>query len=484
MTIAIQREADTFLYQQVIIMVREMQEASALRPGDKLPSLRSFSQKLKVSIPTVRQAYTELERQGVIEARPKSGYFLKASVSDTLQPKRVKLAHRPLPVRRQNLIEAVFEAIHTPGVVPLGVANPAAAHSSDKALARIMRQVLAKAGAKAVAYGPMDGFVPLKRQLAMRYLDQGLQVNPDEVLITNGAQEAIAIALQCVAKAGDVIAVESPAYFGVLELIESLGMMALEIPLCPDDGIWLDDLEQALKTHKVSACVFSSSVSNPLGSFMPDNKRERLVRLLESKNIPFIEDDVYGDLHFTEQRGTPAQLYSRKGMVLTCASFSKTAAPGYRIGWLMAGKYTAKAKRLKRALSCSSSLLSQWALSEFVASGEYERNVRVLRQVLKCHKERMIAHVNKAFPEGTRVTDPQGGGVLWVELPLGNDSEALFHKALEHNISIAPGALFSPSNKFKRCIRISYGVAWNEALENAIATLGRLCEKRIVTQKP
>lgn len=475
MAIAIQRSDSEFLYQQVINMVREMQSSGSLRAGEKLPSLRSLSQKLKVSIPTVRQAYAELELQGVIVARPKSGYFMNVQVSDACQPKRVKLAQKPLHVRRQTLIEEVFDAIHKPGVVPLGVANPAAAHSSDKALARIMRQVLSRAGAKAVAYGPMDGFMPLKRQLAMRYLDQGLHVSPDEVLITNGAQEAIAIALQCVAKAGDVIAVESPTYFGVLELIESLGMMALEIPLCPDDGIWLEDLEHAIEEHAIAACVFSSSVSNPMGSFMSDEKRKTLVEMLEDRDIPFIEDDVYGDLHFTEKRGTPASLYSKKGLVLSCASFSKTAAPGYRVGWLVAGAFSAQARRFKRALSCSSPLLNQWALSEFVASGEYDRNVLALRRILERQKCRMVALVQAAFPKGTRLSDPKGGGVLWVELPVGNDSETFFHRALGENISIAPGVLFSPSNKFKRCIRISYGIPWTIELENTIRLLGTLC---------
>ncbi len=475
MTIAIQRDDSEFLYQQVINIVREMRDSGALRAGEKLPSLRSLSQKLKVSIPTVRQAYAELEQQGIIEARPKSGYFMSIQMVDARQPKRVKLAQKPLQVKRQTLIEEVFAAIHKPGIVPLGVANPAAAHSSDKALARIMRQVLSRAGAKVIAYGPMDGFMPLKRQLAMRYLDQGLQVNPDEVLITNGAQEAIAIALKCVASAGDVIAVESPTYFGVLELIESLGMMALEIPLCPDDGIWLEDLERALDEHDIKACVFSSSVSNPMGSFMSDSKRKIVVEMLEDHDIPFIEDDVYGDLHFTEQRGTPASLYSRKGLVLSCSSFSKTAAPGYRIGWLVAGKFSAQAKRYKRALSCSSPLLNQWTLSEFVASGEYDRNMRVLRKVLERQKCRMVALVQESFPEGTRLSDPKGAGVLWIELPAGNDSVSFFQKALEHNISIAPGALFSPSQKFRRCIRISYGIPWTVELEKAIKVLGSLC---------
>ena len=476
MSIAIQREATEFLYQQVINIVQEMQNADTLRPGDKLPSLRGLSQKLNISIPTVRQAYTELERQGLIEARPKSGYFLRVDPLSIKQPKRVKLAARPLTVRRQSLIEQVFDAIHQPGVIPLGIANPSGALSCDKALARLMRQVLAKAGPRAIGYGPMAGYEPLRRQIALSYLDQGLQLNPDEVMITNGAQEALSIALQCVAKPGDVIAVESPCYFGVLELVESLGMMALEIPLCPDDGIWLDDLEQGLKDHKVAACIFSTSISNPLGSFMSEDKRKSLVALLEENSIPLIEDDVYGDLYFTEQRGTPAQRLNKKGLVLTCSSFSKTVAPGYRVGWLIAGKHSSQALRIKRATSCSSALVNQWTLAEFMASGEYQRNLRELRRVLKRNKERMVSLVLQSFPSGTLVSDPKGAGVLWVELPVGNDSETFFHRAIEHNISIAPGALFSASKKYKRCIRLSYGVPWSDEIEHAVGQLAQLCK--------
>jgi len=476
MSLVIERNQDQFLYQQVILMIREMQDANTLRPGDKLPSLRGLSEKLAVSVPTIKQAYAELERQGLIEARPKSGYFLKAARHNYQHPKRPKLSKRPMAVRRQSLIEQVTNAIHAPGVVSFGVANPTAAHPSDKALARIMRQVITKGGAKAVGYGPMGGYAPLKRQLALRYLDFGMQLSPEEILITNGAQEALSIALQCVAQAGDVIAVESPVYFGILELIENLGMMAFEIPLCPDEGIWMEDLQRAVAEQPIKACVFSSSISNPLGSNMSDARRESIVELLERHDIPLIEDDVYGDLYFTEQRGTPAQRYSKKGLVITCSSFSKTVAPGYRIGWLVSDRFSEQALRLKRAFSCSSSLLNQWTLSEFVASGEFDRNLRSLRQILRCYKDRMIAAVRREFPEGTRFSDPQGAGVLWLELPPSNDSEVLFHQALEHNISITPGALFSPSDKFKSCIRISYGVPWTDEVEQAVKTLGSLCK--------
>lgn len=477
MSLTIEKNNGEFLYQQVINLVNEMRSTSTLRPGDKLPSLRSMSVKLSVSVATVKQAYEELERQTIIEARPKSGYFVRPLQVAVVKPKRTKLAKKPLTVRRQTLIENVFEAINRENIVSLGLANPASAHPCDKALARIMRRVISQAGPKAISYGPMDGYLPLKRQIALRYLNDGLAVDSEELLITNGAQEAISIALQCVAKAGDIIAVESPVYFGILELIESLGMMALEIPLCPDEGIWLDDLKEAINKHPIKACVFSTSISNPLGSFMTNQKKKKLVAMLEKFKIPLIEDDVYGDLYFTEKRGLPAQFYSKKGLVLTCSSFSKTAAPGFRIGWLLAGKFTSEARRLKRAFSCSSPLLNQWALAEFIASGEYERNMRLLRQTLRLNKDRMVALIRSEFPPTTRISDPKGAGVLWLELSSENDSEELFYKALEHNISICPGALFSPSNKFKHCVRISYGVIWSDKVETAIKVLGKLCAR-------
>ena len=474
MSKAIERNSQQYLYQQVISMMLEMQASGTLRPGDKLPSLRKLSQQLSLSIPTIKLAYTELERQNVIVAKPKSGYFMKPNLKILDIPTRGKLGRSPTHVNNQSLIEQVYAALHLPDMVSLGIANPSSAHPCDKALARIMRQVLSKAGAKAISYAPTTGFEPLKRQLALRYFDYGLQLNPEEVIVTNGAQEALSIALQCVANKGDVIAIESPAFFGVLELIESLGMMALEIPVCSDDGIWVNDLVTAINKHSIKACLFSTSINNPTGSFMPDGKRKELVELLESHNIPLIEDDVYGDLYFTQNRGTPAQCYAKQGLVLTCSSFSKTAAPGYRIGWLIAGQFEAQARRLKRALSCSSSLINQWTLTEFIAGSEYDRNMHKLRAVLKLNKARMLACINDSFPQETKVSNPKGGGVVWVELPVRVDSEQLFHLAIEKNISIAPGIIFSASQKFKNYIRLSFGMPWTDQVENAIKTLGQL----------
>jgi len=479
MAVAIRKNSEVFLYQQVVTLIQNMKKEETLRPGDKLPSLRNLSQKLDISIPTVKQAYVELERLDVVTARPKSGYYLKAQILRMDKPKKCKPAIKPISVACRSLIEQVYEVVHAPDIIPLGIANPSFAHPSDKTLGRIMRRVISQSGAKANTYGAVDGYPPLKRQIAYRHLDYGLHIEPASVLITNGAQEALAIALQCVAKAGDVIAIESPTYFGLMELIESLDMMVLELPACSEEGLCMDDLQQAIEQHPIKACIFASAINNPLGSFMPDSKRKKMVEILESADIPLIEDDVYSDLYFAHSRPIPAQAWSKKDLVLTCGSFSKTAAPSYRVGWLINERYQNKARLLKRALSCSSSLLNQWTLSEFVRNGEYDRNVSQLRKVLRCNKERMAAVILKEFPEGTRISDPQGGAVFWVEFPVGVDTTELFHQLIEFNVSIAPGAIFSAANKFRRCARISFGLPWNADVENAIAIIGKVSKQQI-----
>ncbi|WP_444997632.1 aminotransferase-like domain-containing protein [Aliikangiella sp. IMCC44359] len=469
----IQKNGQQFLYQQVIELIDTMQETGSLRPGDKLPSLRKLSYQLSVSIPTVKQAYVELERLGKVDARPKSGYFLRSASIDISTPKKARFTPKPVPVRCQTLIEKAYDTVHSPNILPLGVSHPVMASPPDKNLARIMRRVLATAGPKIMAYGPMDGHLPLKRQVVQRYLERGVAARHEDLIITNGAQEALAIAVQCVAKAGDIIAVESPTYFGILELIENLGMMALEIPTC-SEGICLDELVESLNEHEVKACIFSSLINNPTGYGMADEKRRELVNLIESRDIPLIEDDVYSELHFCEHDVLPLQAYSTKGLVITCSSFSKTAAPSYRIGWILSNFIEQKAKGYKRAISCSSSLLNQWVINEYVRSGDYDRNIRRLRQVLKTNKERMRATIARYFPENTRVTDPKGGGVVWVELPVGCEAIELFHLAVQAGISITPGPLFSASGKYKRCTRISYGVPWSKEVEDAIKRLGDL----------
>lgn len=473
--LAIDKQGGEFLYRQVIDLINGKIESGTLRAGDRLPSLRRMSEQIGVSVPTVRQAYIELERQRRVQSRPQSGFYVRGrTANDIVRPSApFRSTVKPTPVCCRPLLDRVFDGLFSRHHVPLGIANPTMAKPAAKTLNRTMKRVMARAGSQDLGYAHTLGDARLRRQIAFRYLDTiGSNVDAGQVCITNGGQEALLLALQAVAKPGDVIAIESPAYHGMIELIDSLGMLAIEVETCPEEGVQLDALQKTLSSHPVRACMFATTLSNPLGVSMPDDKRRDLVRLLEKHEVPLIEDDVYGDLLFDGSRPRTAEFHSRDGRVLTCGSFSKTAAPGYRIGWVLTGRYLSEIERLKRSYSCSSGLLQQLTLSEFLASGDYERYLKTLRPVLRCNAERMSALVGEYFPPETRTSRPVGGSVLWLELPQAVDSERLFDRAMEAGISIAPGLVFSPRRRYANFIRLSYGHPWSDEIEVALRWLG------------
>lgn len=472
--LALDKSDGSFLYRQVIDLIHESVAAGALRPGDRLPSLRKMSRRVGVSVPTVRQAYIELERQRHVESRPQSGFYLRhRPANDIVRPTSSRRS-RPVPLDDRTLMQRVYDGINNPDLVPLGIANPSMARPAAKALHRAMKRVMARSASRSLGYSTTLGEAALRRQIAFHYFDTlGAQVDPATICITNGGQEALLLALQAVARPGDTVAVETPTYHGVLELIDSLGMLAIEVETCPEEGVVVDEVDRVLRRHRVAACVFSTTLGNPLGVTMPDGDRERLLKVLERHDVPLIEDDVYGDLRFDGLRPTPAQFRASGARVLTCGSFSKTAAPGYRIGWLLAGGLIDRAARLKRAFSCSSGLLQQLTLADFLASGDYARHLKALRPVLKRNAERMSALVAEHFPAETRTSKPVGGSVLWLELPGDVDTVQLFDDAITAGISIAPGRIFSPSARYGSCLRLSHGHLWSERIEAAVAWLGR-----------
>jgi len=473
--LAIDKRSDQFLYRQVVDLISDNIDSGALNPGDRLPSLRRMSTQIGVSIPTVRQAYIELERQRRVKSRPQSGFYVRSVSGNALvhSSPEFSATAKPLPISGRSLMERVYDGIYQPNVVPFGIANPCLAKPADKGLHRAMKRVMARAENRSLSYAPTLGETGLRRQIAYRYLDTvGSNVDPDTICITNGGQEALLIALQAVATKGDIIAVESPAYHGLLELIDSLGMLAIEVETCPEAGVMLEPLRKTLDMHPVKACMFSTTLSNPLGVSMTDERRRTLVDIIDEHEVCLIEDDVYGELLFDGHRPKPAGMYSRSGRVLTCGSFSKTAAPGYRIGWIVTDQYMQTVARLKRSYSCSSGLLQQLALAEFLASGDYDRHLKALRPELRCNAQRMSALVARYFPAETRTSQPVGGSVLWLELPQRIDAEQLFDDAIKAGISTAPGQIFSPCDRYRNFVRLSFGHPWSDDIEKSLQWLG------------
>lgn len=314
----------------------------------------------------------------------------------------------------------------------------------------------------------------LIRQIARRYQERGIGVDPGEIVVTIGATEAINLCLQAVARPGDTIAVESPTFYAMLHAIERMGMRAIEIATHPKLGIDLDALASALERERIAACMVMPNFQNPLGFQMPDERKAALVELLARHEVPVIENDVYHELYYGEARPSALKTFDRQGLVLHCASFSKSLSPGYRIGWAMPGRFRDRVEKLKFLNTLATPAIEQLAIAEYLKHDGYDHHLRRIRKQYAQQANLTSAMVRRFFPEGTRLSQPQGGYVLWVELPGGIDAMRLYHAALAQHITVGPGHMFSTTGAYRHFIRLNYSYPWSEAIEEALRTLGRL----------
>ncbi len=469
------------LYEKIADSLARRIAGGTLAIGDRLPSVRRLSELNKVSVSTAVQAYVALEKRGLVEARPKSGFFVRPA-SRYLAPE-LRCSRPPARATKVGLGELrtrIFELSADPDIVPLGTATPNAALLPVARLNRIMAAAVRRAGAKAIDYAPLAGCESLRRQLARRSLEWGCQVAPEDVIVTNGATEALSLCLRATVEPGGIVALESPTYFGILQAVETLGLRALEVPTHPQTGMDLDRLEILLRSHAISAVLAIPSFNTPLGSCMPEENRRRLVAMLARRQVPLIEDDIYGDLAFPPAgRPRTAKGFDEKGLVLLCGSVSKTIAPGWRVGWVAPGpRYYDAIKQLKFGGTLAVPCAPQLALADFLRDGGYDRHLRLLRRAYAEQVARMARAIAETFPAGVRVSRPQGGFVLWVELPENVDALELHRRALEEKISIAPGSVFSAQGaQFKNFIRVSCGQPWSARIERAVGVLGHLARQ-------
>ncbi len=446
-----------------------------LAPGTRLPSIRSLTARHGVSPSTAFQAYYRLEDKGLVRARERSGYFVAGTEGPALpQPARRGVSRLRATVDVSELVFSVLDAARDRSIVPLGSAFPSPDLFPHRRLARSLGRMARQAGAWDPLSDLPQGHAGLRQQIAQRYLGLGLRVPPDDIIVTNGALEALNLALSAVAQPGDLIAVESPGFYAGLQALERLRMRALEVPVHPGGGLDLAALAEALRRHPVRACWFMTTFQNPTGASLDEARKKELVALLAAHDVPLIEDDVYGELYFGSRAPLPAKAFDRKGLVMHCSSFSKTLAPGWRVGWIAAGRFAERVQRLRLTTSLSASLPAQAGLADYLQQGGYDRHLRRLRHALEAQQAAMLASIARHFPAGVRVARPQGGYFLWLELPRGADTLALHREAAARGISIAPGPMFSARRAFGQALRLNCGWPWDERMEDAMRTLGRL----------
>lgn len=467
------------MYEQVAAQLEQMIDNGTLAVGSRVPSVRSLSAQLKVSISTVITAYRVLEDHGRIQARPQSGFYVRALRRENVQePRMSRPPETPAAVTMGELGLSLFTEFFQPGIIALGAANGAVSDWSMKAVNSLMNSISRSQPLLSAAYAPPAGMPGLRRQVARWYLRAGCTLSSDDIVITCGVLEAIQLCLRAVTQPGDTIALESPTYFGILQTIEMLGVKALEIPTHPRTGVSLDALEVVLSQNLVKAVVLIPTVNNPLGSIMPEENRRRLVAMIRKANVALIEDDIYADLVYAPNRPRACLSYdnsaSENSSVMVCGGFSKTVAAGLRIGWCIPGKWMKQVARMKAWLNIAAPTLPQLALAQFMDEGGYERHLRKVTAIYHRQVDRMSELMAEHFPAETRITRPQGGFLLWAELPEWVDSVDLHHRAIQSGISICPGVVFSATGKYRNCIRINCGLLWTPQVEQAIPTLAKL----------
>lgn len=465
------------LYAKVADHLKESILEGLYLPGSKIPSVRQLSKKFDVSISTVLESYSLLESQGLIEAKPKSGYFVKIPNTGN-EPKLTRPSAVPRFVQSDDAFLDVIRSCADPDLVPLGGAVIHPSLLPFKALVKSMNFSAKENIDKSLQYEKGTGNWDLRKEIARRGVDIGCQIHPQQVIITTGATEALQLSLRAVTKPGDVVAVESPTYHGILHAIESLGLKVLELPTCTGTGLDLAHFEEKIKKFPVKAAVLTPNFQNPLGSLMVDEDKEKLVQLCSKNRIALIEDGIYAELNFEGRVPRALKSFDKNDEVIYCSSFSKTLAAGLRVGWIVAPKNLMEImERLKFSNTISTNSISQLTLAHFLRNQNYDKHMRRLRQTLAQNIHRTSQLVIQNFPEGTKVTQPKGGCLLWVEMPNQVRALELHQKALKEKISIIPGPLFSATGKYQNCVRINCGNPWEPRIEKSLLRIAALAKQ-------
>jgi len=464
-----------FRYNEIANGIATQIRNGILKAGDRLPSVRMLCKEHRIGMNTAKRVFLELEAQSLIEVKPQSGFFV-----NKLDYLRLPLPEVSSPSSKANfnepneLITKVYSNIGRTDLTLFSIGVPS---GNLLPLAKLKKEVLyatrtLKEGG--TEYEPLQGNLKLRRMIAIRSLAWGGNLNEDDIITTNGGMNALSFCLMALGKPGDTVAVESPCYPGIFQLVISLGFKVLELPTHPVTGIEVDALKKLLP--KINICLLVPNFNTPMGSCMPDEHKKEVVKLLAERNIPLIEDDIYGDIYFGTQRPKCCKAFDTEGNVLLCSAFSKTLAPGYRVGWMAPGKYKDQLLRLKLVHLLSSPSIIQEAVGNFLKTGRYDVHLHQLRRILQHNYQNYVQAIADYFPEGTKTSRPQGGLALWVEFDKGVDTIKLYDLAIKKQISIAPGRMFTLQDQFENCIRLCIGLPWSDELKFKLKQLGNLAK--------
>jgi DNA-binding transcriptional MocR family regulator len=442
-----------------------------LKAGDKLPSVRTIKAGYRLSISSVQSGYDYLVFKGLVTSMPRLGYIVAERGFVNLETGRLPSIVRDA-VFKDNVLMTSKRIMHLEQV-SLNVAMPDDVFVPQKLVLKTMQEVIREKGASLLRYYPNNGSEELISLIVKRSALHGTMMQPDEVIITDGALQALYIALASVTSVGDIIAIESPCVFSVLEVIANLHLRTIEIPVSLSNGLDLDYLDNVCKDNKIKAIVLTPNFHNPTGILLSEEKKEQLYKIAVHYNTPIIENDIYGDLYFEGSRPNNIKSYDTEGLVLTYSSFSKTLAPGLRLGWLAAGQFFAKAERLKFSLGRSVSPINQEVMIKILSSSNYDKHLRVFRDKLARQASMLINYIQTYLPNVIILEIPHGGYSIWCELNKNIDSSTFYKHCEEAGVYFTSGETFTFTHMYDSCFRVIFSQQVTQADLEVLKKLGQ-----------
>ncbi len=482
MRIPLDRNSSVPLYQQIESYLRQNILSGSLDAHTRLPATRQLAQDLGINRITVESAYAGLEADGLIFSQVGSGTYVLPPNSIPALPRKDSQA--PWPLWQQE-VQARSGAIKKVSADELlrntGHPNPIsfASGTGDARLfpvedfRKVLQNVLRRDGITALEYGEHNGFAPLRATIAHVLASQGLPAGPENVLITAGSQQAIALVTQLLLRPDDTILVESPTYSGALDLFRALRLKIIGIPT-DEHGMQVEKLEVLLQQHHPRLIYTIPNFHNPTGTCLSSARRRQLIALSGCYNVPILEDDFVGDLRY-EGRAQPALMsLDPGGRVVYVSTFSKMLMPGLRVGFLVAeGPIYNSLVAYKRVYDLTTSNLYQRALEAYVTVGRYQAYLRRSCQVYRKRRDAMLRAIDRYLPAGVCVTQPQGGLFIWLQLPEGMSTDHLLPIACDQGVAFAPGRAFYADEGGESCMRLNFVAQPVENIEEGIQRLGK-----------
>jgi len=455
--------------------IASMIESGIYKAEDKLPSLRSLHKENGLSIGTVLQAFNYLIDKGLITSQEKSGYYVSYRSGRKLPtPQALPVSFSERTVHIDQLLHKLRRDGTSRGFVSFANALPDNHLLPFNSIKRAIQETSRDITGNYLKLEQRNGNLQLREEIAKRSFFWKGSVHADELVITNGCMEAIICCLKTVTQPGDTILVQDPCYYGIMQALEYLDLKVATIPSHAETGIEVADLKDACSKLNIKACILVSNFNNPDGASFSTEQKKQIAAFANQKQIPIIEDDLYGELFFKGSRPDTIKAYDENGWVMYCNSFTKTLVPGFRIGWCAPGRFVHQVARVKSMHNGSTSNLGQRVAQQLLEQGTYDRHLQKFRQELNKNLVRTTALIEQHFPEGTKISRPTGGLVIWVELPEILNAAKLQEDAFNKDVTYAPGELFSAKGDYQNYLRISYCNLWETKIEKALIKLGQL----------